>query len=247
MELVVLIFLLSAILFVGFFYVFSLMRGLVHIDYENPDQEEKEVFIVDKTKDAFNNSSGVLHDSTDLQVDPEEIKLREAMRIRKIADQKIKQAREAELDKLVVKVFQETRNFPIWITRGRDYVPMLVSEAVNLETKKNRTENYLLKINGTEYRIASKQSSGYDSSDLLITLSVFENSLKKFEVACSVNSNEWVTTYSPFSINSYKEGSWIADFKALLNEIAKLDKYRKNKQITDKKDLENIKSNFDIE
>lgn len=189
---------------------------------------------------------------TDLPIEQESAtdideEVRQANRIRKLAQQKESEAKQKGLDDLVVKVFDETQHFPSWIKRDSDYVPKIVTEAVYVDEKKTLHGGYVLTINQNKYRITQTESSGYELSDRYLDIEVFENEEKKFEVSCSIDSNEWTTNYSPFSVKAYKEGSWIADFHLLLNEIDKLQKERKRKELVNAEELEKIKNNFDIE
>lgn len=173
--------------------------------------------------------------------DPEFI---EAKKIRELAKRKQGLAKEKKLDDLMVKVYEETRHFPSWIKKGRDHVPLFVEEAVYLEDKKY-DGSYRLKIKGNVYEIKQEQSSGLEAETYL-TLTLYSDGKKVFEVASSVDYGEWATSYHPFSIGAYKEGIWEEDLADLLVEIEKLDKEREKDRIKDKKELEDLRGNFDI-
>jgi hypothetical protein len=177
----------------------------------------------------------------------EDEEVRQAKRIRKLAQQKENEAKQKGLDDLVVKVFDETQHFPSWIKKDSDYVPKVVSEATYLDEKKTFHGGYILTINQNKYKITTTESSGYELSDRYLDIEVFENEEKKFEVNCTIDSDQWTTSYSPFSVKAYKDGSWIADFQLLISEIDKLEKERKRKELVNANEIEKLKNNFDIE
>ncbi len=178
----------------------------------------------------------------------EDTAVKEAKRIRDLAEKKSKEAKNKGLDDLVVKVYDETKYFPSWIKRGRESVPMVVSLSEKIDkVKDSDKEGYTLTINDSLYTIQTREWQGYSSDDKYVDIEVLENGDKKFEVGCSRTDDEWATYLNPTSVHAYKQGKWEKDFQSLLDEIKKLEKSREVKRLTDSEELNKLKKNFDLE
>jgi hypothetical protein len=173
----------------------------------------------------------------------------EVDRIHKEAEKIKRRAEELGVLKLFEDIyFHEIKYYPSWIKNSHDYVPSIVTSAIEEknEGEDEDKENIRLALNGKEYLLTFKENS-FSTPDgeghLHGDLEVFLNDKKILALSASFDYD--YEKWGVFEIDAFIEGDWISDFKKLSHEIEVLAKEREKKERAGK--AKELKKNFNIE
>lgn len=152
--------------------------------------------------------------------------------------------------------FGGIEHYPSWIKNdlNREYVPSVISTATESKDKgvKNEREKKITTIvlNDKEYRFSFSEHS-FDTPDgewnTHGLLELYFEDKKILAINASLEHSTYDSTWSPFGIEAFIDGDWIADFVALKELKEQSERERAIQTAEDPRKVEEMKKNFGID
>lgn len=136
-----------------------------------------------------------------------------------LKEQLSKFARQQELDKALIAIWQKIEHYPDWSDR-EDFSKWnkLELEEIGGSTA-GKEKSVLFTYGGHRYAISERQWYG-EAGDWYADFTLQENEAEVFAIGCSVSYDEYVTHYSCYSVNAFKKrGQWAKMLVALYGRI----------------------------
>lgn len=167
--------------------------------------------------------------------------------------EKVKQkAKDMGIFELFEKLyFNNIRHYHSWISRNRDYVPSLVTEAAPLEKGKENQERYekvSIDLSGRNYLFTFKEKWIFapDGDAKHGLLQLFYNDQRVLALNVAYEDNEFFGEWKAFNLEAFIEGDWINDFKALERQIETNRKERERRERENPEKINKLKNDFGI-
>jgi hypothetical protein len=174
----------------------------------------------------------------------------EAYAVKQEVIRKQKIAREKGLDKLLSDAYHEDglRNYEAWFNsdRNKRWVHPDVTGVISGRDEVNGKQIPFVEFSMAEqkYKVTSREWLGEGGTYNDLTL--YMNGQRVFEIAESVDSNQYATTYRPCNIKAYVNDEWVSDFKKFKEHQQRVQQQASIEFAEDKKRLQETKEAFGI-
>jgi hypothetical protein len=180
----------------------------------------------------------------------------EARRVQEEAKRRKQIAEDKKVKELISELyFSNIEHFPSWIKtdHNREYIPSIISEAVEKKEKTGKDERDKkiteIILNDKPYKFVFQENSFSTPDNAWNThglLELFANDKKVLAINVSLEHSDYDSNWSPFGIEAFIDGDWIDDFLTLQKAQKEDEKKRALKEAEDPDKTEKLKRNFGI-